>query len=184
MFEIVVAALLDGGIGYKGKIPWHIPADLKAFKRLTVGKGNNAVIMGRKTFESLPDKVKPLPDRLNVVLSRNPDYSFPNTIVTASLQEAFKILESKHLDNVFVIGGGEVYSEAMKLPTCTRIHITRVHGTEITDTRFEIDSSLFQMTTQSPLQSSNGFKYSICVYDRKQHEEQQYLQLVNNTIST
>ena len=126
---IVIAALSeDGTIGDKGRIPWHISADLKRFKQLTM---RHTVIMGRKTFESIG---KPLPGRRNIVLTRNPALSFPDSVERFS--DFRDALNACGDGTVFVIGGAEVYREA--LPHADTLLLTHVHKRVSGDTRFPV----------------------------------------------
>lgn len=114
MISIIVAMDKNRVIGFEGKIPWRLPADLKRFKQLTMG---HAVIMGRKTFESIG---KALPGRTNIVVTRQKDYRAAGCTVVNSLQEALKVAGK----DPFVIGGGELYAQA--LPLADRLYITEV----------------------------------------------------------
>lgn len=120
--EIIVAIGRKNEIGCENGLIWPIREDLKHFKNVTMG---HPVIMGRKTWESLPKA--PLPGRLNVVVTRNKDYQAPGALVAPSLEEAVK-LASKEGVAPFVIGGGSLYREA--LPLATRLHLTCIDATE------------------------------------------------------
>lgn len=115
--SVIVAADKRGAIGLRGAMLWHIGPDLKRFKAITSG---NAVVMGRKTWESLPKR--PLPDRLNIVVTRQNGYEAEGARTAASLAEALGIAAS--CDEIFVIGGGEIY--ACALPLATRLYLTRI----------------------------------------------------------
>ena len=129
----IIAALADNGvIGAAGKIPWHISDDLKRFKRLTLG---HPIVMGRKTYDSLG---KPLPGRRNLVLTRGP--AIPGVECFSDLQVALAACES---ETVFIIGGAEIYRQA--LPLASTLLLTHVHRRVEGDTRFpEYDSSQWQ----------------------------------------
>lgn len=116
--EIVVAMALDRAIGKDNKLLWHYPEDMRHFKSLTEG---NTVVMGRKTWESLPAKYRPLPNRKNIVLSRNGSYVAEGAVVVSSIDDISDHVEGK----VIVIGGVEIYS--MFLPVANVIHMTLVH---------------------------------------------------------
>ncbi len=119
---LVVAAAENGVIGHDGRLPWHLPDDLKRFKRLTVGK---PVVMGRKTFDSIG---RPLPGRHNIVLTRQQEWTAQGVTVVPNLAEAVAAagLDPRiRPDALMVIGGGEIYALAM--PVATRIELTRVH---------------------------------------------------------
>lgn len=126
--KLIYASSLNNVIGHQGKIPWHIPADLKRFKELTMGE---TVVMGRKTFESLPDSVKPLPGRLNIVLTRDTkwlplnskgEYLTEDITVMGSVPAALEFFSKK--TPIFVIGGETVYKKA--LPYADTIYHTLV----------------------------------------------------------
>ena len=140
-FELVVAMDQDRGIGLKGTLPWHFPADLKHFKEVTThatsAQNKNVVVMGRKTWDSLPDKFKPLPNRINVVLTRNKNLQLPaNVYKIASLNELDKILKKTTPKRIFIIGGAQVFEEALKNPRTKRIHLTEVRSSFKADTFF------------------------------------------------
>lgn len=113
---LIVARAQNGVIGVDGKLPWHLPADLRRFKQLTIGA---PMIMGRKTFDSLPGL---LPDRRHIVLTRSADWEEEGAERAASVEEAMRLANAPH---VSVIGGAEIY--AMFLPRADRIELTEVH---------------------------------------------------------
>lgn len=121
MISLIVAKSKHNVIGDKGRIPWHIPNDLKRFKELTTGK---TVIMGRKTFESLPEEYKPLPNRVNIVLSTDKTYQTNCCIVTNDLTKALR--KAGNDKEVFIIGGEQVYKEGLKY--ADKIYVTEVDG--------------------------------------------------------
>jgi len=127
--SFVVARADNGVIGRHNALPWHLPADLRHFKRLTVGK---PVVMGRRTFESIG---KPLPGRHNIVLTRDPDWRAEGATVVPNLAEAIAAagLDPKtRADEVMIVGGAAVYAEA--LPIATRVYLTEVHAAPEGDT--------------------------------------------------
>ena len=116
---IIIAAVSENNvIGKDGKIPWNIKEDLQRFRKLTL---NHPVIMGRKTYESLP--VKPLKDRINIVLTRQKDFNPPGIIVKNSLTDAIEFC--KNYDKVFIIGGQAVFEDGLKI--ADTLELTRVH---------------------------------------------------------
>jgi len=132
-FSIVVAFDSQYGIGKNGQLPWRLPSDLKRFKEITTTVSNpskkNAVIMGRKTWESLPDKFRPLPGRLNVILSQEGKISLPSEVLCyKSLDEALNELVSPDIENIFVIGGAQIYAVAIENPLCQKLYVTHVKG--------------------------------------------------------
>ena len=120
MISIIVAIARNGAIGYKGDLIYHLSADLKRFKELTTG---HTVIMGRKTFESLPKGA--LPNRRNIVLTRQQGVSFPGTEVYRSLDEALSNCQPD--EKVFIMGGAQVYAQALSM--AQELEITLVHDT-------------------------------------------------------
>lgn len=123
---LVVAATDHGVIGKDGGMPWHLPADLAHFKRVTLG---HPIVMGRRTYASIG---RALPGRLNVVVTRDRSFTAPGVTVAHSLDEA--LAACGDAPEVMVIGGGELYREA--LPRATRIHLTRIHAAIDGDTHF------------------------------------------------
>lgn len=134
----LVAAVADNGvIGAEGKMPWHLPADLAHFKQLTLGK---PVLMGRLTWESIG---RPLPGRRNLVLSRDPGWRADGADRVGSLDEALRATCESGAGELMVIGGAEVYRQA--LPRAARIYMTRVHAEPWGDTLFpELDPDAWQ----------------------------------------
>jgi dihydrofolate reductase len=123
---LIVAMARNRVIGRDGKLPWHLSADLKRFKALTLG---HHIIMGRKTWESIG---RPLPGRTSIVITRHPAYAAPGAQVVDSLSSALKL--ARHDLEVFVIGGGQIYCEA--LPVADRIYLTEVDAEFAGDTFF------------------------------------------------
>ena len=107
---IIVAYSENRVIGKDGSIPWHFPEDLKYFKEKTTG---SAVLMGRRTFESLPEGAKPLPERLNIVLTSSPDEISEDVSVASSLEEVWEIAEESEYEELFIAGGASVYSQTI-----------------------------------------------------------------------
>ncbi len=132
---IVVAVANNGVIGRGNALPWDLPDDLQHFKRTTMGR---PIIMGRKTFESIG---RPLPGRLNIILTRDSAWQAPGVSVATSMQQAIDIAEDQALidgaDSVVVIGGAEIYRQA--LPFTSRVFLTRVHGDVQGDAFFDLD---------------------------------------------
>ena len=134
-FSIVVAFDESGGIGIKGKLPWHLPADLKYFKKITTHVRGpehiNAVIMGRITWESIPSEFRPLPGRINVILSRNRSLQKPEDVLladslNASLEDLDQGSYQSQVENVYVIGGQQIFKDAVVHPLCQKIYVTRI----------------------------------------------------------
>ncbi len=126
MISIIVAVARDGVIGGENRLLWHIREDLQRFKHITTG---HPVVMGRKTFESLG---RPLPNRTNVVITRNKDYQAQGCTFAGSLEEALALFPAS--EEVFVIGGAQIYAQA--LPLADRFYLTRVDAAYAGDTFF------------------------------------------------
>jgi dihydrofolate reductase len=148
----VVARADNGVIGRDNALPWHLPADLRHFKRLTVGK---PVVMGRRTFQSIG---KPLPGRHNIVLTRDPDWRAEGVTVVDNLAEAIAAagLDPKtRAEEVMIIGGAAVYADA--LPFATRIYLTEVHDTPAGDTVLPaLDPARWRETTREDHPAEEG----------------------------
>lgn len=121
LVSLVIARGANGVIGQRGQIPWRIPADMKHFKTVTMGK---PCIMGRKTWDSLPKK--PLPGRTNIVLTRDRNLRAEGAVALSSLEEAIACAEAEGAEEIAVIGGADIYRAA--LLRASRIHLTEVHG--------------------------------------------------------
>jgi dihydrofolate reductase len=115
---LIVAADLNNAIGIGGKLPWHLPQDLKFFKNTTWAM---PVIMGRKTFDSMG---KPLPGRTNIVVTQNPDWKYEGVFSADSLPNAIETAKTLKVNEIFIVGGGTIYEAA--LPIANRIYLTKV----------------------------------------------------------
>ena len=110
MLAMIWAQAKGGAIGKDGKLPWHVPEDMALFKRMTMG---HAVIMGRKTWESLNPRFRPLPGRRNFVVTRDPDYCAPGAHIARSLEDAYSAAREATHDLVWLIGGGQLFAHAI-----------------------------------------------------------------------
>jgi dihydrofolate reductase len=157
MSEIVlVVAIADNGvIGKDGGIPWHISEDLKRFKALTMG---HTIVMGRKTWDSLPKK--PLPGRVNVVVTRQADWRADGALTASSLGQA----TAGTSGTVMVIGGEEIYQRA--LPMASRIELTEVHKAFDGDAKFDLDRSGWRETAREDHVTADGLRYSYVTLTR------------------
>ena len=165
LISIIVAAAENNAIGFQGKLPWHLPADMKYFKNITWGM---PVIMGRKTFESLDNK--PLNGRFNIVITNHPDSLQPKgPIKTAgSLEEAIQVAGTTDAKEAFIVGGGKVYAES--LPMADKIVLTRVHANVEGDAFFpafsEKEWHLFS-NIDFQKDDKHQYAYSFQVWERK-----------------
>jgi dihydrofolate reductase len=151
----LVAAVARGGIiGRNGGIPWKLPEDVARFKKLTTG---HAVVMGRKTWESLPERFRPLPDRRNVVVTRNPEWQSKGAERAASVEEALALLEGE--EHVFVIGGAEIYAAA--LPYADELVLTEIDLDVDGDTFFpDWDATNFAEVAREEVVAADGTQLS------------------------
>ena len=163
-FHIIVGVSKNNGIGFKGTIPWHVPEDLKYFKYVTTVVSNpnkqNAIIMGRNTFESI--KEKPLKNRLNIVITSK---KYDNITTFNSLNEAIVFLQNKDdIENIFVIGGQTLYTEALLHPNCEDIYFNIINIDVECDTFFpEIDNNIYKEVWRTEKTEDLEF----CVYKNK-----------------
>jgi dihydrofolate reductase len=158
----LVAAVARGGvIGRDSGIPWRLPEDMRRFRTLTMG---HPVVMGRRTWESLPDQFRPLPGRGNVVVTRNSDWSAQGADRAGSIEDALRLLEGEA--TVFVIGGGEIYAAA--LPSAHELLLTEIDAEIEGDTYFpNWDPDDFEEVARERHVSSDGVGYSFVTYERR-----------------
>jgi dihydrofolate reductase len=158
----LVAAVARGGvIGRDSGIPWRLPEDMQRFRTLTMG---HPVVMGRRTWESLPDPFRPLPGRGNVVVTRNSDWSAQGADRAGSIEDALRLLEGEA--TVFVIGGGEIYAAA--LPSADELLLTEIDAEIEGDTYFpDWDPDDFEEVARERHVSSDGVGYSFVTYERR-----------------
>ena len=163
MISAIVAVDNNWGIGYNGDLLEHIPEDLKYFKELTTG---HVVVMGRKTWDSLPKK--PLKDRLNIVISSQPRGPLGDMAFSIPMEEAkIRLALSSADEEWFIIGGGTIYKEL--LPICDRVYVTKIlKDHENVDTYFpDLDkSSEWEIDTCTDLRTSGNINYAFLTYDR------------------
>lgn len=161
MISIIVAVSEDWGIGKDNELLWHIPEDLKRFKKLTSG---NTVIMGKKTWESLPRR--PLPGRKNIILTDNPQESIEYSVTAYSIEDALSKCAKD--EEIFIIGGGSIYRQFMSI--ADRLFITHVHKKAPADIYFpEIDLNIWKIIEKEEYKVSetNSIPYTYIVYERR-----------------
>ena len=150
-------------IGKENGLLWHVPADLKRFKALTLG---HPIIMGRKTFESIIKILgKPLPNRTNIVITRNPTYQHEGAITTTSLEEAFAVATKENPTEIHIGGGEEIYRQA--LPFVDRLHLTFFPEEPEADAFFPEFENDFVTTKEYPPQTHGEITYQWVDYQRK-----------------
>jgi len=158
--SLIVAAATNNVIGSDGELPWHLPDDLRNFKRLTTGK---PIVMGRKTHESIG---RPLPDRRNVVITRDPGYEAAGCDVVASPEAAIALLDNS--EEVMIIGGGQIY--AAFLPSANRVYFTRVHAEIDGDVTFpDLDESewALQSSVAHDADASHQYAFDVLCLERR-----------------
>jgi dihydrofolate reductase len=156
---LIAAVARNGVIGIDNQLPWHLPADLRHFKALTLG---HTVIMGRKTWESLPAKFRPLPGRRNIVVTRDGSYRTEGATVVTSLTADSTV----DCGEAFVIGGAEIYATA--LPLANKLELTEIDAAFEGDTWFPvIDPDHWQETTRETHHDEAGFDYAFVTYERR-----------------
>ena len=161
MISIIVAVSEDWGIGKNNELLWHISEDLKRFKRLTSG---NTVIMGKRTWESLPKR--PLPGRKNIVLTDDKTETIENAVTAYSIEDSLSKCQTN--GEIFVIGGGSIYRQF--LPIADRLYITHVHKKAPADIYFpEIDLKIWKITEQEVFKTDDeeSLIYTYSIYEKK-----------------
>ena len=164
--SIILAMDEKRGIGYNNTLPWHLPADLRHFKKTTKG---HHIIMGRKTFHSIG---KPLAGRKNIVLTRNPHLKIDGCIVSHSIDQALEIARSNGEEEVFIIGGGGIYNQSIQY--ADRIYLTLVHTTSESNIHFpKIDESAWQIIHSQyyPADEENKYPMTFKLLHRKKHSQ-------------
>lgn len=153
MITLIAAIAKNNALGYQNKLLWHLPDDLKNFKNITQ---HNVVIMGRKTYESIG---KPLPNRVNIVVSSTLSSNNENLKITKNISEAIALAKEYHKE-IFIIGGGKIYKES--LPLADKLHLTLIHATpNNADTFFpEIDFTHWELISETFHKKDE--KHSVC----------------------
>lgn len=133
--KLIVAVDREWGIGKNNDLMWHLPADMKFFKETTSG---HIVVTGRKNYDSIPERFRPLPNRENAVLTRDRAYEAPGALVFYSLESCLEHYQQEKERTVFIIGGGQIYREALQLDVVEELLITHVDGVFGADTFFPV----------------------------------------------
>jgi len=159
MITIIAAIAKNNALGKDNKLIWHIPADLKRFKKVTL---NHHVIMGRKTYESLG---KPLPNRTNIIITRNANFKAEGCVVVNSLQDAIEA--AKEDKSPYILGGAEIYKQAILI--ADKLDLTFVHHNFEADAFFpEIDKTIWKETLREDFKANdkNKYDYSFVTFER------------------
>lgn len=156
---MIFARAANGVIGRDNTIPWRLPEDMAHFKRLTTGW---PVIMGRKTWDSLPAKFRPLPGRANIVITRQPDWNGNGAETAASLADALALCAAS--DEVWIIGGAQIYAQAM--PLAERIEVTEIAENVEGDAYAPPLGTEWRETAREDHVAANGMKFSFITYQK------------------
>lgn len=159
MISIIVAVSKNNVIGKDNRLIWHLPADMKFFKEKTSG---HVIITGRKNYESIPEKFRPLSNRVNIVITRQADYNAPGAIIVNSLQDAIQTAKNKTDSEIFIIGGAEIFVQSIDL--VDKIYLTKINHEFDGDTFFpEIDYSKWRIIseTQHAADEKNRYDFTI-----------------------
>ncbi len=163
--SIIVAAGSNNAIGKNNSLIWHLPADMKFFKEKTIG---HCIITGRKNYESIPKKFRPLSNRTNIIITRQENYHAPGTIITNSLQQAIEKAKEISEKEIFIIGGGDIFKQSLHL--VDTIYLTRIEHA------FDADVFFPELNLKEWLEISrikgikdekNKYDYSFLVFKRK-----------------
>ena len=158
--NMILARAANGVIGLNGTMPWHLPEDLAHFKKLTVG---SPVIMGRKTWDSLPAKFRPLPGRTNVVVTRQTDWTAESAKTAGSLHDALAVCQPA--SEIWIIGGAQIY--ALAEPIAERIEVTEIGQDFAGDAYAPSLSTEWVESAREPHTSAAGMNYSFVTYLRR-----------------
>ncbi|KAI4474592.1 hypothetical protein M0802_015542 [Mischocyttarus mexicanus] len=177
--NLIAAACENLGIGINGNLPWNLKTEMAYFSRMTSKTNNekkqNVVLMGRKTWDSIPLKYKPLKNRINMVLTRQSINFGSNAIACKSISDALEIISEpplcKQVDKIWVIGGSSVYKAAMESPYFHRLYLTKIEKYYDCDVFFpELSTDLVQVTdpdVPDGIHEENGIRFEYKVYEKK-----------------
>ncbi len=162
--SIIVAASLNNVIGKDNTLIWHLPADMKYFKEKTSG---HCIITGRKNYESIPEKYRPLPNRTNIVITRQKEYQANGAIVVSSLKEAIEKAKKIEKEEIFIIGGGEIFTQSLDI--ADTIYLTRIHENFEGDVFFpELNLNEWKEANRIDFRADekNKYAYSFIILER------------------
>jgi dihydrofolate reductase len=165
--SLIVAVAKNNVIGKDNTLIWHLPADMQHFKTTTSG---HHIITGRKNYISIPAKFRPLPNRTNIVLTRDKNFQEPNIHIAHHLEDAIQIAKKNGETEVFIIGGGQLYKESLEKNLIDKMYITHIHHEFEGDTFFPtIDFNQWNtiQKTDFSKDEKNLFDYSIGIYQKK-----------------
>ncbi len=158
--SLIVAVSENGVIGKNNNLIWNLPRDMRFFKETTSG---HHVIMGRKNLESIPHKFRPLPNRTNIIITRNDNYEANGCIIVNSLEKALDIAKMNGENESFIIGGGQIYKLALETDVVDKIYLTRVHEIFEGDTFFPNLSEKWKETDRKFYETDDNHNYSFSI---------------------
>ena len=164
IISLIAAVSENNVIGKNNDLPWHLPADMKYFRDTTTG---HCVIMGRKNYDSIPLKYRPLDKRTNIIVTRQKNFQAEGCIVVSSIEDALNEAKKKNETELFIIGGADIFKQTMDL--ADKIYYTKIHHSFEGDVFFpQIDLTRWKLTSRQDRQpdEKNKFPFSFCVYER------------------
>ncbi len=164
---LIVAVDNENGIGKNNDLLWRLPADMLFFKETTT---DHIVVTGRKNYESIPEKFRPLPNRENAILTRNGVYEAPDCMIFHSLEDCLEYYKNEEKRTVFIIGGGQIYREALLLDVVDEMYITHVDVNLDADTffsKFDVSKWNVEKILQKNLDEKNPYSFTIRKYLKK-----------------
>lgn len=165
IISLIAALTRNRVIGKNNTLPWHLPDDMKYFMQTT---SRHPVIMGRKNYESIPEKFRPLPNRENIVVTRQPHFTAPGCAIAGSLEMALEMAAACNNEEIFIIGGAEIYRQAWAF--VDRLYLTEIHTELAGDTFFpDWDRSQWQELSRRhhPADARHAFAFDLVIYQRK-----------------
>lgn len=164
IISLIAAVSENNVIGRNNDLPWHLPADMRYFRDTTMG---HCVIMGRKNYDSIPLKYRPLDKRINIIVTRQKNFQAVGCIVVSSIEDALNEARKKNEKEVFIIGGADIFKQTIDI--ADKIYYTKIHHSFEGDVFFpEIDLSKWKLTSRQDIDADakNIFPFSFCVYER------------------
>ena len=163
IISLIAALSQNRVIGKNNDLPWHLPDDMKYFMQTTTG---HHVIMGRKNYDSLPEKFRPLPNRTNIIVTRQEDFIAPGCTIVNAIKKGIAIAEKAGEPEVFIIGGAQIYTQGMNL--VQRMYLTEIQADINGDTYFpEVSIKKWKETSRihHPVDAKHKFKFDFVIYD-------------------
>lgn len=162
--SLIVAVAENGVIGKDNALPWHLPGDMKFFKDTTWG---HCVIMGRKNYDSIPAKFRPLKGRTNIIVTRQKNFEAKNCVVVNSIDEALDVARKKNESEVFIIGGADIFRQSFDI--ADKIYYTKIHHSFPGNVYFpKVDEKKWRLVSKKDIDSDekNKYPFSFCIYER------------------